>query len=332
MSVIDQQLTEHYALYNGDCIEVLPTLPDNSVHLCIYSPPFCGLFHYSSSERDLSNARSYEEFFEHYEYVVREIHRVLLPGRLTAVHCMDVPKDGANHCGYRDFPGDIIKLHERLGFDYLPRICIWKEPLEVRNRTMIKSLAHRTIVEDSTLCTVASADYILPFRKRGKNPIPVAHPTGLQTYAGERQVPVHLWKYRGWKGKQTENRYSHWIWRNYASCFWNDIRLNRVLPYLEARDSEDERHMHPLQLDVVERCVVLWSNTEEVVLSPFAGVGSELAGAVVNGRKGFGVELKPTYYRQAVKNLQAVVNNLADPSQQQQDLFAGLKEEMEAGQ
>jgi hypothetical protein len=187
-------------------------------------------------------------------------------------------------------------------------------------------------VEDSTLCTVASADYILPFRKRGKNPIPVAHPTGLQTYAGERQVPVHLWKYRGWKGKQTENRYSHWIWRNYASCFWNDIRLNRVLPYLEARDSEDERHMHPLQLDVVERCVVLWSNTEEVVLSPFAGVGSELAGAVVNGRKGFGVELKPTYYRQAVKNLQAVVNNLADPSQQQQDLFAGLKEEMEAGQ
>jgi hypothetical protein len=128
---------------------------------------------------------------------------------------------------------------------------------------MIKSLAHRTIVEDSTLCTVASADYLIPFRKKGKNPVPVAHPTGLQSYAGAREVPHELYKYRELEGQQTENRYSHWIWRNYASCFWDDVRLGRVLPYKEARDSEDERHMHPLQLDVIERAVVLWSNPGE---------------------------------------------------------------------
>jgi DNA modification methylase len=303
MAVLDQLITDDYALYNGDCCEVMPTLPAGSVGHVVYSPPFCGLFHYSSSERDLSNARTYDEFFEHYEFVVGETARLLIPGRIAAVHCMDVPRDGANYCGYRDFPGDIIRLHERLGFDYLPRISIWKEPLEVRNRTMLKSLAHRTIVEDSTLCTVASADYLLPFRKRGKNPVPVAHPVGLLRYAGERQIPGELHRYRKWKGKQTENRYSHWIWRHYASCFWDDIRLTRVLPFQEARDSEDERHMHPLQLDVIERAVTLWSNPGETVLTPFMGVGSEVYGAVINGRRGVGIELKPAYFRQAVKNL-----------------------------
>lgn len=303
MAVIEQCVTERYAAYNGDCIEVMPTLPADSMHLAVYSPPFCGLFQYSSSERDLSNARTYAEFFEHYEFVVREVHRLLLPGRVCAVHCMDVPKDGANICGYTDFPGDIIRLHERIGFDYLPRICIWKEPLEVRNRTLLKSLAHRCIVEDSTLSTCASADYLLPFRKRGKNPLPVAHPIGLTSYAGAREMPTEVLRYRGWKGKQTENKYSHWIWRNYASCYWDDIRLGRVLPYQDARDSEDERHMHPLQLDVIERAVTLWSNPGENLLTPFMGVGSEVYGAVVNGRRGIGIELKPTYYRQALKNL-----------------------------
>ncbi len=267
---------------------------------------FAGLWHYSSSERDLSNARSYEEFFEHYEFVVRETHRLLMPGRIAAVHCMDVPRDGANYCGYRDFPGDIIKLHERIGFDYLPRICIWKEPLEVRNRTMIKSLSHRTIVEDSTMGTVASADYLLPLRKRGKNPVPVAHPTGLHRYAGSREVPEQLHKYKGWKGKQTENRYSHYIWRNYASCFWDDVRLKRILPYLESKEHGDERHVHPLQLDVIERACVLWSNPGETVLTPFAGVGSEAYGAVLNGRRAVATELKPSYYRQMVKNLASI--------------------------
>jgi DNA modification methylase len=228
---------------------------------------------------------------------------------------MDVPLDGANLCGYRDFPGDIIRLHERVGFEYMPRICIWKEPLAVRNRTMSKSLAHRQIVEDSTLTSVAAADYLLPFRKKGTNPVPVSHPEGLMAYAGERSIPADLIKYRGWKGKQTQNRYSHWIWRQYASCFWDDVRLDRVMPFKEARESDEERHLHPLQLDVIERCVVLWSNPGETVLSPFAGVGSEVYGAVQNGRRGIGVELKPSYYRQALKNLQEAGRPQADAAQ-----------------
>lgn len=306
MAVIAQKVTDRFAAYNADCCEVLPKLRDASIHLSIYSPPFCGLYQYSSSERDMSNCRNYEEFFEHYAFLVEQIHRVTLPGRISAVHCMDTPKDGANLCGYRDFPGDLIRLHEKIGFEYTPRINIWKEPLAVRNRTMSKALAHRQIVDDSTLTNVAAADYLIAFRKKGKNPIPVTHSEGLMSYAGSREVPNDLLRYRGWKGKQTQNRYSHWIWRNYASCFWDDIRLDRVLPYLEARDGDDDRHMHPLQLDVIERSVVLWSNPGERVLTPFMGVGSECFGAVLNGRRAIGVELKPSYYRQAIRNLEHV--------------------------
>jgi DNA modification methylase len=232
---------------------------------------------------------------------------------------MDVPKQGANICGYTDFPGDIIRLHEKLGFEYLPRICIWKEPLAVRNRTMAKALAHRQICEDSTLTNVAAADYLIPFRKRGENPIPVTHETGLHEYYGEREVPADLHRYRGWTGKQTENRYSHWIWRNYASCFWDDIRLDRVLPYEESKDEGDERHQHPLQLDVIQRAVEMWSNPGEAVLTPFMGVGSEVYGAVSLGRRGIGCELKPSYYRQAVKNLASLGKQQV--TQQQPSLF-----------
>lgn len=305
MSVITQTVTDQYAIYNGDCCEVLPKIKDESINLSIYSPPFCGLYQYSSSERDMSNCRSYEEFFDHYGYLVEQIHRVTMPGRISAVHCMDTPKDGANLCGYRDFPGDIIRLHEKIGFEYTPRICIWKEPLAVRNRTMSKALAHRQVVDDSTQVNVAAADYLIAFRKLGTNPVPVTHPTGLLSYAGSREIPKELYRFRGHTGKQTGNRYSHWIWRNYASCFWDDIRLDRVLPYLEARDKDDDRHMHPLQLDVIERAVVLWSNPGEKVLTPFMGVGSEVYGAVINQRKGIGIELKPSYYNQSVKNLEA---------------------------
>lgn len=308
MAVINQKLTDQYAIYNGDSCEVLPTLPNESIGMVIYSPPFATenggcLYNYSSSVRDLSNARTYEEFFEHYAFIVRETHRLLKPGRIAAVHCMDVPKQGANICGYSDFPGHIIRLHEECGFDYLPRICIWKEPLAVRNRTMSKALAHRQIVEDSTQTNVAAADYLIPFRKRGENPEPVTHEHGLMEYAGEREVPTEVRSFRGWKGKQTENRFSHWIWRQYASCFWDDIRLDRVLPYKESKDENDERHQHPLQLDVVERAVELWSNPGDAVLTPFMGVGTEVYVPVTMGRRGVGIELKPSYYTQAVKNL-----------------------------
>lgn len=315
--VIDQEITENYAIYNGDCLEVMPQLPDNSIHLSCYSPPFGGLYNYSSSPRDLSNCISYEEFFKHYEYVVKEIHRVTMPGRISCVHCMDIPKNGANICGFRDFPGDIIRLHEKIGFEYTPRICIWKEPLGVRNRTMSKALAHKTIVDDSTQVNVAAGDYLIAFRKKGKNEIPVAHPSGLLEYAGERTIPHKLLKFKGWAGKQIENRYSHWIWRQYASCFWDDIRLGRVLPFKEARDEEDEKHVHPLQLDVIERCVVLWSNPGETILTPFGGVGSEVFGAIINGRKGIGMELKPTYYKQFVKNMMGAF----EPKYKQTEMF-----------
>jgi len=318
MAIIEQVITDKYAIYNGDSSEMLAALPSESIHHAIYSPPFAVenggcLYNYSSSVRDLSNSRTYDEFFEHYEYIVSQIARVLLPGRISCVHCMDVPKQGANICGYSDFPGHIIRLHEKLGFEYLPRICIWKEPLAVRNRTMSKALAHRQIVEDATLTNCASADYLIPFRKRGTNPIPVTHEHGILEYSGEKQIPKELHRYKGWKGNQIENKYSHWIWRNYASCFWDDIRIERTLEYRESKDEGDERHQHPLQLDVIERSVELYSNPGENVLTPFMGVGSEVYGAVTLGRRGIGCELKPSYYAQAVRNLAQLRKEKSEP-------------------
>jgi len=307
MGVLDQQINDRWAVYNGDCLEVMPLLPDGSIHLSVYSPPFAGLYQYSSSERDLSNCRDYPEFLEHYRFVIDEIHRLTMPGRITAVHCMDVPNSNSGRGdSLRDFPGDIIRLHEAAGFEYVARYHVWKEPLAVRNRTMMKALAHKTIVDDATKCSVASADYLLAFRKKGENPVPVSHPEGLTEYAGSRPIPAELSPYRGYRGKQTENRYSHWIWRQYASAFWDDVRIDRVLPFRKARDQDDEKHVHPLQLDVIDRTLVLWSNPGERVFTPFMGVGSEVYAAVRSGRYGVGVELKPSYYRQALRNLEAI--------------------------
>lgn len=316
MAVIDQLITDKYALYNGDCIEVMQTLPEESIHLSIYSPPFGGLYHYSSSERDLSNCKDYEQFFEHYAFVVRELARITHAGRMTAVHCMDVPSGNSGTDYLIDFPGDIIRLHEKEGWKYIARYAIWKEPLAVRNRTMAKNLAHKTIVDDSSRCSVASADYLLVFRRNGQNKIPIAHPNGLLEYAGERKMPSELLQYRGYQGNQIENRYSHWIWRQYASAFWDDIRIGRVLPFKAAKDSDDEKHVHPLQLDVIDRVMALWSNPGETVLTPFMGVGSEVYGAVCAGRRGIGMELKPSYYRQAVKNVAAAKVGKGDDTQQ----------------
>ncbi len=312
MAVADQKLSDNYAIYLGDCCEVMPTLRAESVHLSVYSPPFGGLYHYSSSERDLSNCRSYAEFFEHYEFVVRDIARLTMSGRMTCVHCMDVPSGNSGRDHLVDFPGDIIRLHERLGFHYIARYCVWKEPLGVRNRTMAKNLAHKMIVEDSSRCSVASADYLLVFRRHGENAVPITHPCGLDSYAGERKMPAELLAFKGWTGNQIENRYSHWIWRQYASAFWDDVRIGRVLPFKESRDQDDEKHVHPLQLDVIERCLVLWSNPGEVVLTPFMGVGSEVYAAVRTGRKGIGIELKPSYYRQAIRNIEVADERSAE--------------------
>jgi hypothetical protein len=300
-----QEIGADYAAYHGDCLDVLAGLPPGRVHLSIYSPPFAGLYHYSSNVRDLSNCADYGEFMEHYGYVVRELHRVTVPGRMSAVHCMDVPSGNSGCDHLIDFPGDIIRLHEREGWHYAARYHVWKEPLAVRNRTLAKGLAHRTVVDDSSRCSVASADYLLLFRREGQNPAPISHPVGLLDYAGARSIPADLLRYRGWTGKQTENRYSHWIWRRYADAFWDDIRLDRVLPYRAAREQEDERHVHPLQLDVIDRALVLWSNPGETVLTPFMGVGSEVYSALRYGRKAIGAELKESYFRQALRNIAA---------------------------
>jgi DNA modification methylase len=320
MAVINQVITQEYAAYNGDCIEVMQSIPNSAVHFSVYSPPFGGLYNYSSDERDLSNCSDYDEFFDHYGFVVRELNRITLKGRLSAVHVTDIPSGNSGQDYLIDFPGDVIKLHAREGWHFVARHTIWKEPLWVRNRTLTKNLAHRTIVDDSAFAGVASADYLLIFRKHGENPIPIAHPTGLDRYAGESPIPDDLQKYKGWTGKQTENRFSHWIWRRYASSVWDDINMGRVLPFREGSDPDDEKHVHPLQLDVIDRAITLRSNPGEVVFTPFMGVGSEVYSAVKLGRKGIGAELKPSYYRQAVRNLEHAVEQSSQPPTD--DLFA----------
>ena len=298
----DKEITDKYAIYQGDCVQVMASLPDASIDMSIYSPPFGGLYCYSSSDEDMSNCKTYEQFFTHYEFCVSHIARLTKPGRLTVVHASDVPTK--NHA-LRDFPGDIIRLHEKHGFEYHARYAIWKEPLRVAIRTRAMGLMHRQIVKDSTFCGNAGADYILAFRKKGANKSPVKHPAGLSIYAGEREIPDGLVnKYAGWKDPKT-NKLSHWIWQQYASSMWDDIRINHVLPYKAARDPEDEKHVHPLQLDVIERSLILFSNPGDVVLTPFMGVGSEVYCALRNGRKGIGVELKASYFRQALKNIQS---------------------------
>ena len=323
--IADSLITDRYALYNGDAMEVMEDLPDGFAHAVIYSPPFAygdeglggaGLYKYSSSERDLSNAGGLSGFLEMYGYFVAQLHRLTMPGRMNAVHCMDTPTGNSGGDALHDFPGDVIRLHEQTGFEYCGRHVIWKEPLAVRNRTMVKDLTHKTVVDDAALAGVASADHLLIFRKKGANPVPVAHPAGFTAYHGASSPPADVLRYRNWAGNQIENKYSQWVWRQYASSVWDDIRGNlgqfdrrdamAVLPYREARDEEDERHVHPLQLDVIRRFVDMRTNPGETVFTPFMGVGSEVYAAVELGRRGAGVELKPSYYRQAVKNLAAL--------------------------
>ena len=306
MAVSDQHVTESYAIYCGDCIEVMGTMPDKSIHLTVYSPPFAGLYQYSSDERDLSNAINRDEFFVHYGFCVDEIARLTMPGRISIVHCMDIPLSNSGCDAMFDLPGEIIRIHEARGFAYAGRRVVWKEPLMVRNRTMMKSLHHKTCCEDSTRTSIANADFVLVFRRSGDNATPVAHEQGLLDYAGDRQVPANLVHFRGMEGDQKLNQYSQWIWRQYASSVWDDIRIDHVLPYKNGKDLDDERHVHPLQLDVIERAVVMWSNPGETVLTPFMGVGSEVYGAVRNGRRAIGIELKETYYRQALRNIEEI--------------------------
>jgi len=307
---IKEVLTDNYAIYEGDCIEKMPEFPDKSMHLSIYSPPFASLYTYSSSDHDLGNAKNYEEFLDHYTFVVKEIERLTMPGRMTCVHCMDIPLNGER--GLIDFPGDIIRIHQDNGFYYWDRHNVWKEPLRVAIRTRQRALMHQQLCSDSSRCRGALADYVLVFKKKGENGIPIQHPTGLSRYAGDielmneedRREYLYLTdKYQDYKDDKT-NRLSQFIWRRYASSSWEDVRANRMMEYKPAKDNEDDRHVCPLHLDIIERCIILWSNPGEKVLTPFMGVGSEVYGAVITGRKGIGIELKDSYFRQAVRNLQ----------------------------
>ena len=306
-----QVITENYAWYNSDCMYVLPTLPDNSIDLSVYSPPFAGLYNYSSHENDFSNCETKEQFLDQYEFLIKEMARVTKPGRINAVHCTDVFD---NRSFLWDFPHEIIRLHEKYGFHYRNRITIWKEPLKVRMRTMVQSLMHKFIVEDTTRCFTAMPDYVLIFTKRGENEVPVTHEFGLNEYFGETPfLPAHIetygnyedfkTKWKGFKGDPKENKMSHLIWQRYASSVWDDIRIDNVLPFKDTKEEDDEKHVHPLQLDVIDRIIELYSNPGETVLTPFGGVGSEVYSPVSMGRKGIGIELKESYYKQGIENL-----------------------------
>jgi DNA modification methylase len=301
-------------------MEVLASMPDNKVHLSLMSPPFMGLYCYTSDERDFSNCTDKKQFFDQYGYLVKELHRVSLPGRMTAVHCADIPSGNTGHDKLIDFSGDIIRLHESLGWDYVARYSIWKDPFQVYIRTLTKSLRHKTLAEDSSKCSCAAADYLLVFRRPGKNEVPISHAQGLMSYAGAREMPADILKYKGWEGHHTGNKYSQWIWRQYASAFWDDIRPDNVLPFRDCKEPDDEKHVHALQLDVIERAIVLWSNAGETVLTPFMGVGSEVYGAVKLGRRGLGVELKESYYRQSLANLDTLSAVAVDEQPKQREL------------
>lgn len=311
--VKEQVITDRYAIYNSDCMYVLNTLESESVHLSVYSPPFAGLYNYSSHENDFSNCESKEQFLQQYEFLVAEMARVTMPGRISAVHVTDVH---TNTGRLWDFPGEVIRIHEKYGFEYHNRITVWKEPLKVRMRTMVQSLMHKFIVEDATKCFTAMPDYVLIFKKKGENLTPVTHPNGLSDfdYFGETPfLDAHKETYGNYKdfknkwatfdGDQRENKLSHLTWQRYASSVWDDVRIDNVLPFKDSKEDDDEKHVHPLQLDVIDRIVYLYSNPDEIVLTPFMGVGSEVYSPVSMGRKSIGIELKESYFKQATLNL-----------------------------
>lgn len=317
--VKEQHITEDFALYNSDCMYVLPTLPDKSIDLSIYSPPFAGLYNYSSSENDFSNCETREQFLEQYEFLIAQIARLTKPGRVSAVHVTDVMNKDES---LWDFPNEVIRLHEKHGFKYRNRVTVWKEPLKVRMRTMVRSLMHKLIVEDSTMCFPAMPDYVLIFKRNGDNAVPVTHPEGFKRYAGATPLlPAMEKTYGSFEALKTKfadhkdpktNKLSHIIWQRYASSVWDDVRINNVLSYKESKDEDDEKHVHPLQLDVIDRLVDLYSNPGETILTPFMGVGSEVYSPVSMGRKAIGIELKDSYYKQAIRNMATVKDRFAD--------------------
>lgn len=298
-------ITEHISgknwdLYNGDSVELIDKIESDSIHYMLFSPPFASLFTYSNSERDMGNCKGPNEFIKHFKYLSEELYRVLMPGRLMSFHVMNLPctiqHDG--YIGMKDFRGDLIRIFQEGSFIFHSEVCIWKDPLVQATRTKVLTLAHKQISKDSSRCAQGFPDYIVTMRKPGNNPEPVSKGRGFEKYVGDDSEP---------KSKKTDdprtNKYSHHVWQRYASPVWFDINQTRTLNERAAREKKDEKHMCPLQLDTIERCLELWTNEGDIVFSPFAGIGSEGYGAIQADRKFIGFELKPSYFNQAVKNL-----------------------------
>mgnify|MGYP000894502306 FL=1 len=311
-NVLDQYVSDRVSLYNGDSIEILRGLPDGSVHYSIFSPPFSSLYTYSNSDRDMGNSSGDDEFYTHFGYLITELARVIMPGRLVSVHCMDIPRmksrDGV--IGIKDFSGEIIRAFESAGFIYHSRVVVFKDPLVEATRTKALGLMHKQLCKDSAMCRMGLPDYVLTFRKPGDNPEPVTHPDGLDRFYGDNEPEGRKiirpdpdpdlvdakQKYN------TEPVYSHQVWRRYASPVWMDIRQSNTLNRAAARDDKDERHICPLQLDLIARCLELWTNPNDIVLDPFAGIGSVPVVALQMGRRALGFELKASYYQQMLIN------------------------------
>lgn len=291
MDVLNQHITERYALYNGDTTEIIGGIPDNSVGLEIYSPPFSSLYTYSNSDRDLGNSRNDEEFFTHFEFIAKELFRILMPGRIMAVHCMQIPamKERDGYIGIKDFRGDLIRLFQKIGFIYHGEVTVWKDPVVEMQRTKALGLLHKQLKKDSSRTRMGLPDYVIFMRKDGDNAEPVSHTN--ETF------PVDLWQ-----------DYASPVWREYASPVWWNINQSNTLNRMFS-DEESERHICPLQLDVIERIVKLYSNEGDKVFTPFMGIGSEVYQAVKMDRFGIGIELKPEYFNQAVSNMQALDND-----------------------
>ena len=299
IKVLNQEIKEKYSVYNGDCIEVMQAIPSDSIHYTIFSPPFASLFVYSNSERDMGNCKDDKEFYKHFKLAIPEMFRITIPGRLLSFHCMQLPTtittDG--FIGMKDFRGELIRLFIKNGWIYHSEVCIWKDPLIQATRTKTLSLAHKQVVKDSSRCGQGFADYLVTMRKPGNNPEPISRERGFEEYAGEMKEPNEL------KNDNPKiNKYSHKVWQRYASPVWFDIRQTNTLNTKLAKEDKDEKHLCPLQLDVIHRCLDLWTNKGDIVLSPFGGIGSEGFQALKMGRHSISIELKESYYKINVKN------------------------------
>lgn len=307
MNAIDQAHGDKWSLFRGDCCEVIQAIPDRSIDYSIFSPPFASLFSYSDSDRDMGNSRSYPEFFDHFGFLAEHLFRVIASGRLISVHCIDIPamKERDGYIGLKDFPGDIIRLFQKVGFVYHSRHTIWKDPLIEAVRTKALGLAHKQLCKDSAMSRAGLPDYLLTFRHPGVNQKNIAHGDGFDRFWGTNE-PTE-------KGV----KYSHNVWRKYASPIWMDINQSNTLNKAAGRDEKDEKHICPLQLEVIARGLDLWSLEGETVLTPFAGIGSEAYQAVIMGRRAVGIELKESYFNAAVANLER-----AEKKIQEKNLFS----------